>query len=195
MVQKFKSVFDEIKSNPNFSTSNSIEWFRKNIKSLALKPGDPRLLRDRIHIKPIPTPGFLYMFAYEAQTEGLPYFDMFPLSFVFRIEKDGFYGINFHYLPPKLRVVLYDKMLANLSNTKFDETTRIKMNWAMLSNFSKFPQVKPAVKHYLYDGCQSNFLKVSVQNFKIAIMLPVEQFTGASKQKVWADSLKIIRNR
>lgn len=194
-MQKYKTVFDEIRANPNFSTENSVEWFRKNVGKLGLKPGDPKLLRDRTNITQKITPGFMYLFAYEAKTETLPYYDMFPLSFVFSLEKDGFYGINFHYLAPKLRFVLFDKMSENLSNTKMDETTKIRANWAMLSNFSKFPQVKPAVKRYLYTQRQSNFLKIPILDIKTALMLPVENFVGKSKQAVWANSLKIIRTR
>lgn len=192
-MQKFKNVFDEIRNNPNFSPENSVEWFRKRVQTLGLKPGDPRLLRDRTNIVQKVIPGFVYLFAYEAKTETLPFYDMFPLSFVFSLERDGFYGINFHYLAPKLRFALYDKMVVNLSNNKMDETTKIRANWALLSNFSKFPMVKPAVKRYLYTQRQSNFLRIPITDVKTALMLPVENFVGKNKQQVWANSLKIIR--
>lgn len=191
-----KSVFDEIKSNPNYSYGKSIEWYRKQIRGLALKARDPRLLNDRDRIRKSVEPGFLYLFAYDPKHKAtLPFYDRFPLSFVFDFAKDGFYGINFHYLPYDMRFALFDRMsITSYENKeKFDDKMKMRLNWNILKNASRFPQVQPAVKHYLMDHVESNFIKLPISDWKTALLLPVEQFVGASTKSVWAQSRKIIR--
>ena len=50
--------------------------------------------------RPVVTPGEMYMFYYDAKhKDTLPYWDRFPLVFPFSKVKDGFLGLNLHYLP------------------------------------------------------------------------------------------------
>lgn len=192
-ARKFNSIFNEIKNTQNYSQDKSIAWFRTKLSQFQLQPGDKRLLKDKDRFARRIIPGHIYMYVYDPITEGLPVFDRFPLTFVFNVTKDGWTGLNFHYLPVKFRVIMLDRMMSNLSNTKYDETTRIKLNWQLLSNVSKYPMAQPAVKRYLKSQVKSRVIQVPVDDAKIAIMLPVEHFSGASKQSVWAQSLEIMR--
>ena len=83
---------------------------------------------------------------------------------------------------------LYD--VAN--NDKFDETTKLKMNYSILSSSSKFKYFGPCVKHYLNEHLRSRFLYVYPSEWDIALFLPTERFVGATKQKVWQDTKKLI---
>ncbi|UTS51954.1 hypothetical protein [Synechococcus phage BUCT-ZZ01] len=195
MALKYKSVFDEIRGNPNYSYLNSQRWFRNKVKELALRPNDPRLLQDKRATNAI-EPGFLYMFAYDAKhKDTLPYWDAFPMTFIFGFTKTGFIGINFHYLPIAARFALFDRLALNhLSNSKFDLSTKVNADWGTLKNFARFPQVKPAVKQYLISNVRSRFIKIPINDWKPALLLPVENFQGASKTTVWNNSSTIIRN-
>jgi hypothetical protein len=45
-------------------------------------------------------PGEMYFFQYDAKLKKeLPYWDKFPLIFPVEEAPNGFYGLNFHYLP------------------------------------------------------------------------------------------------
>lgn len=134
-------------------------------------------------------PGKLYMFFYDAKLkEELPYYDMFPLVFPFDRDADSFIGLNMHYLPYLLRVRLLDRLLTYSTNTKMDQTTRLKFQWATVKSASRLSLAKPCVHKYLISHVKSQFLEVDASQWFTAMMLPVERFSGSSKQAVWADS-------
>lgn len=169
------------------------EWYRKkarenkSIKETTLLKSDPERLQTKV------TPGQMYFFLYDAKhKQTLPYWDRFPLIFPFRKAKGGFYGINMHYLPLSYRAQLMDALYDITNNKKFDETTKLKLNYNVLQSAAKFRFFEPCVKHYLNDHVKSSFMLVQPVEWDIALWLPVERFQGASKTKVWADSKKRI---
>lgn len=182
-----KSIFDEVRSNPNFSLGKSIAWYRKQIKGLGVSQSS--LLNDPARKVTKLTPGYLYLFSYDPKgKDKLPFYDTFPLSFVFNIDSVGFHGINFHYLPYDVRFKLFDAMMLTSTNKTIDDKTRLRLNWQQLSNASKFPAVRPAVKRYLFSHVGSRFIQIPITDWKTALLLPVESFVGSSKQKVWQNS-------
>lgn len=188
-----KSVFDELKNNPNYSVGKSVTWYREQIRGMSLKARDPRLLNDPTRKRASVEPGFLYLYGYDPKLKNkLPFYDRFPLSFVFGFTDGGFMGINFHYLPYSMRFKLFDALMLN-AGSKIDDNAKLKVNWNILRSASKFPMVRPAVKHYLIDHVQTNFIKIPISDWKTALLLPVEQFVGASNNQVWNNSRQIIR--
>jgi hypothetical protein len=136
------------------------------------------------------------MFGYDPKGKNeLPYYDKFPLVFPFRKTPDGFIGLNMHYLPYPLRIQLLDALMVYKSNSRLDETTKIKYSWALIDGVSRYRAAKPCVKQYLTSHVRTQFRNVTSKDWATAMLLPVERFIGASKQEVWADSKKIIRRR
>jgi len=168
-------------------------WYRRTARSYT-NVNERQLLRgDRDRMTSKPMIGAMYMFSYSAKNRAtLPYYDKFPLIFPFRVAKGGFYGINMHYLPPALRAKLMDSLYDITNNKKYDESTRLKLSYSVLSSASKFKGFKPCVKQYLNTQVKSRFVYVYPSEWDLALFLPVENFVGASKQKVWADSRKMI---
>lgn len=174
-------------------TADAREWYRKTAESYKqinerqfMKGGNERLTSR-------PMVGSLYMYYYDPKHKAtLPYYDRFPLVFPYRKVEDGFMGINMHYLPLPLRAKLMDALYDVTNNDKFDETTKLKMNYNILSSTSKFKYFKPCIKHYLTDHVRSRFLYVYPSEWDAALFLPLERFQGATKQKVWAESKKLI---
>lgn len=139
-------------------------------------------------------PGNLYMFFYSAKhKETLPYWDTFPMVFPFAKTDDGFIGLNMHYLPYQLRVVLLDRLMQFSNNKNMDKTTKIRYSWNLISGVSKFKAAQPCVKRYLNTHVKSTFKKVESSDWATAMLLPVESFRGAAKIQVWEDSKRIIR--
>lgn len=138
-------------------------------------------------------PGNLYMFLYDAKhKETLPYWDMFPLVFPYEKTKDGFMGLNMHYLPYQLRVQLLDRLMQFANNRRMDESTRLKYSWNLIGGVSKFRAAEPCIKHYLDAHVRSAFKMIPASDWTTAMMLPVESFVGASKNRVWQDSKRSI---
>lgn len=174
-------------------TSEARKWYRDTAQSYnrinerTLMKGDAERLTNK------PMVGSMYMYYYDPKhKKTLPYYDMFPLVFPFRKTQDGFLGINMHYLPLIYRAKLMDALYDVTNNKNFDETTKLKMNYQVLSSAAKFKYFAPCVKHYLNDHLRSRFLYVYPSEWDVALFLPLERFQGATKQKVWAESKKLI---
>ena len=97
-----------------------------------------------------------------------------------------------HYIHPMLRAKLMDAFLQILNNDLYDETTRIRMKYNLLSSSSKYKWFKPCVKRYLNNHVTSKFLYVDPNKWATALFLPTEKFVGAKKMTVFMDSREII---
>ena len=183
-VSKYiQSVKDASKGRPK-----STEWYKDKIKEFG-KPGAQDLIRDGKRSS-IPFYGRLNMFFYDPKwKKKLPYYDTFPL--VLPIEKypDGFLGINMHYLPIPLRIRLLDKLVDFSNNTKFDESTKLIVDYSKLKNVRL---IKPTLHRYLAGHTKSQFRRIDADEFTIATLLPVQRFKKASAKEVWSDSRKMI---
>jgi len=194
-MAKLKDVFERNKYDLMTSVRKSRAWFeqqvlimsRQEITPQRVLQGNTEQLTTRV------MPGFMYMFAYDPKGKAdLPYYDRFPLVLPFNKTADGFIGLNLHYLPYPLRIILLDQLLVFKNNSKLDETTRIKYSWGLIGGVSKYAAAKPCVKQYLNGHVRSQFRQINANDWATAMLLPVERFVGASKQEIWADSRKVM---
>ena len=188
-----QTFFDKASTDPNIA-KKSRGWFNKEVVRLRQMRPMPRKLMQQDGRSTRLLPGRLYMFQYEAKgADTLPYFDRFPLVFPFEIQSGFFLGLNMHYLPYLLRIRLLDRMMTYASNKKMDDTTRLKSQWNTIKGSARLALAKPAVKKYLKVQVKSQFLQVNPDNWNTAMMLPVERFTGATRDRVWRESLEIAQ--
>ena len=175
-------------------SSSAREWFRDKAKSLG-KVSETKILRDDTsRLKNRNAIGKMYFFMYDAKHKAtLPYYDKFPLIFPVDRVQGGFYGINMHYLPLPLRAQLMDALYDITNNTRYDESTKLKLSYGVLKGAEKFSLFKPTFKRYLSSQVRSRFVEIAPAEWDVALFLQSEQFIGASKTKVWADSRKIIK--
>jgi len=178
----------------NFS-KESISWFRQNAANIR-SVNAQRMMTDKNNATKIVTPrdiGKMFMYFYDPKfKEVLPYYDKFPLIFLVNVDSQGFDGINLHYISPQLRARLMDSLYSLLNNTKYDNTTKLKISYQLLNNASKFKYFAPCYKRYLFSHVQSNFINVPVTNWDMAVMLPTERFAKANKSKVFKESLSTV---
>jgi len=165
------------------------DWLRSKIKEL--NPTPATLLRDRERLRNTQFIGGMFFFYYDPKTkDSLPYYDRFPLVLPIERYSDGFLGLNLHYIHPKQRIILLDKLSQYRTNNKFDETTKLRLSYQTLSAASKAFEMNPCIKRYLANHIESRFIEIHANEWDIAALLPVERFVGASTSKVWADSRK-----
>lgn len=191
------SILELIKRDPKYTQLRSIDWFKAKINELG--GNSPSVKTDLIKTtKDLQSnriiPGAMHMFGYDPKTkEDLPFYDKFPCSFIFSITETGFYGINFHYLSYAMRGRLYDKMWLIASRYHNNQQQVLRLNWKLFSAASKFPEVRPAIKQYLYSHITTRIIKVPVEDWKTSILLPVETFAKKSQSYVARNSGQIIK--
>jgi len=170
-------------------TSAARDWLKAKVSSLS--PSRTALMRDREKLKDKSMIGRMYFYFYDPKMkEMLPYYDRFPLVIPIERYSDGFLGLNLHYISPKQRIILLDKLSVFLNNDDYDETTKFRLRYHTLKNASRIFEGTPCIKRYLYKHVDSRFLEIPAEEWDIAALIPYEYFIGATKNKVYADSRK-----
>jgi len=137
--------------------------------------------------------GRMFMFFYDPKhKKTLPYYDRFPLIFVIDRKKDGFLGMNLHYLPPLFRARLMDALYSIERIDNIRKSKKLKLTYELLNSASRFRYFRPCIKQYLNQHRRSRFLYIPYNEWDIALMLPTERFVKDNKQNVWNESKRII---
>lgn len=195
MDNKFQQILNEGIEQGMLPSKSSLsrEWFRDKASQVSnMTIGSAMESLDNQVYNPLL--GRMMLFRYQPKTaDELPYYDKFPLIIPFRKLVDGFIGINFHYLPLDLRAKLMDGLYDYINNTRFDESTKIRITYELMSNVAALKYFRPCVKRYLNTSMRSRFLVVPPQQWDIALFLPLERFSKTTKQNVYRDSRRIIR--
>ena len=179
-------------------------WMKNTIRSLheiADISVEEKFIRDEKRLVSKTTfkrVGQMFMFNYQpANRIKLPYYDTFPLIFILRLDNDGFLGINLHYLPPQLRLLLF-KMLMKFASGGFEsKDTRLVLFYEYLMRQPTFRHyIKPCIKKYLYHRIDSYILRIPPEDWYIAVFLPLSRFKKKYRNKVWEETRrKILEDR
>jgi hypothetical protein len=187
LIDRIKSSLAKEGLTPRTNASRA--WLRAKVKDL--KPTSEALMRDRNRLKGKSMIGKMYFYFYDPKTKDtMPYYDRFPLVIPIERYNDGFLGLNLHYIHPKQRMILLDKLSDTMSNDTYDENTKLKISYRYLAAASKIFEANACIKRYLFSHVDSRFLEITADEWDIAATLPVETFVGASTSKVYADSRK-----
>jgi hypothetical protein len=162
-------------------------WLKSKIKSLQVTPST--LMNDRERLRTNSIIGKMYFYYYDPKTKDkLKYYDKFPLVIPIERYKDGFLGLNLHYVSPRIRLVLLDKLSSFANNKKYDETTRLRLSYQTIKAASSIFEATPCIKRYLYSHVKSRFLEIEASEWDIAAVLPVESFEKKPKEHVFTES-------
>lgn len=189
------SLFQEIKESAQ-GRELSIKWYQNRIKHIGGSSlRNPRsLIHDEEgHGVARARPGFgeLNLFGYfPKDPERLNYYDLYPIVLPLVRHRNGFTGLNFHYLPVTLRV----KLLTILAEAYGDENTqRINVTYFMIRSMRL---IKPVIRRYIRTEVRTLYLRIPLDDMLIGILLPVQQFmTGPESRtsnvlprEVWRNS-------
>tara|TARA_B100000470_G_scaffold221434_1_gene211792 strand:+ start:137 stop:634 length:498 start_codon:yes stop_codon:yes gene_type:complete len=140
-----------------------------------------------------------YFFKYITETN-IEYFDIFPL--ILSLGKIGkvITGLNFHYLPPKMRIPLLNQMMKLKpdmiqSPVAFAKHFK-KLVWAQ----RKWRPAQTCFKRYVLEDIRGGkILRIERPDWeKVMMQEKVEKFVSGQNQrvnikKVWRDSIRKIR--
>ena len=93
---KIKGMKGDLRNK--FSSTNAAKFYRDAEEKI-----NPNIFKKRVSL------GEIYCYHYNPKyRQTLPYYDMFPIVLPFEKHKNGFTGINFHYLPIYMRIKLLE---------------------------------------------------------------------------------------
>jgi hypothetical protein len=195
---------DAIRKNQLFTRNEeSRRWFyertrRTNINSAQfIREYDQSDMRTTSQIQI----GCMYCFLYDPKwKDELPYYDRFPLIFITDtwVDKSGkahFAGINMHYLPYKQRAALMDALLDLQNNTTILSNKKLLISYGIMKKAATSKWFAPTYKRYLKNHVRSRLVKIPYEEWIIASLMPVAEFSKASQKDVWKDSLKKTKGR
>jgi len=162
---KLKGLKGEARNR--FSSTNPDKFYRESPNKIA-----PTGLKR--------TAGFgdLYCYHYDPKyKKTLPYYDAFPLIMLIGSDKETFLGCNFHYLNPRFRAILLDKL-----------TAKVGKGIPKWKSLSKIKEIAPTIKRYRFDHIDKKVIQIKEDEKEISIFLPLERFRKSSKSAVWSDS-------
>lgn len=168
------------------------DWYRNAAQNVNVTP--TRLIKEnRSKMTTGTEPGTMVLFNYDPKgKKDLPYYDTFPLIFVVGPAEGGFYGLNMHYLPLKQRAMLMDALYDLTTNSRYDDSTKLKLSYQLLKKASSYKYFKPCFKHYLNRHVKSRKMLVDSVEWDIALFLPLQRFQKASASQIYSDSLKKV---
>ena len=159
-------------------TKKSVAWFKQKVGESA------KGFKKKAQLRP----GKMYTFGYDAKLKAiLPYWDKFPLIIVLDAYKDGFMGLNFHYLHPIERMKFMNKIMKFASQKgeveDMTDKARFNMTWRSVKNIKNSDKM---IHKYLYGHVRTSLLEAPPNEWENAIFLPYQRFVGASAKSVWS---------
>tara|TARA_B100000029_G_scaffold385227_1_gene380873 strand:- start:161 stop:817 length:657 start_codon:yes stop_codon:yes gene_type:complete len=163
----YKTLFEQV-ADKTGGEQQSLSWYKNTLHSLAqiYKESPDKIISDERRdatndpheqdgnkLRTTVKQGHLYFFEYKAKSKWLPYYDKFPLAYVFKAHQGGFYAANLHYLKPKSRL----KAILKLERGLIDIPKKI-------------------IHKYLSDHVESLYLDLASEEWETSILIPVEDF-------------------
>ena len=173
------------------------QWFRdealktKRVNVNQIFQNSRKSMTGNINISAI---GSMFLFNYNPKMKDtLPFYDIFPLTFIVELYKDGFLGINLHYLNPYMRAKLMDALYTIA--LKQGDKIKLQLSYRVLKSATKFKGFQPCLKRYLFSHMQSKFLFIEPGKWDTVLMLPTQRFVKTSADVVWKHSQDVIGGR
>lgn len=165
-------IFDQFielaqKASLDSGTLKSKEKFRRQVSTKSHLTNIEAITKNLPSVGKL-KPGLLVTYEYDPKLkDSLPYWDRYPLIFVINVNKDGWIGLNVHYLHPAQRSKLfYDYQKTGKAFIEHDVS-------------------KKALKKYLAKHVVTKPKEIPSYLWEIAIQLPYEDFQGMSSRGVW----------
>lgn len=156
----------------------------------------------KLHFGNRPLIGQMLFFKYEPINEKFlntpnTYYDIFPLCIITDVTRDGFEGINLHYLDLEKRQFLLSSLLEGYTVIKSNDTSRNRLlvSYQSLKNRRKMRFFKPCYKKYRWKGIKRRPIEVPFEYWQVLSNLDLGFFTNKVKPSVYRHTnTKITRN-
>ena len=179
IADKFKGIK---KDTVRRSSARSSKWLTNKLKTGV----DKKFLTNK------PILGKMYLFRYDPKhKETLPYYDVNPLVIPIGYYPDGFLGLNIHYLPPKWRLLLLDR-LDTYASGKLPNRKKFRVTYDLLRASSRMKMFEPTLHRYLNSHKRSKMALIPADEWEFVVTLPLARFKKKSNRSVYTASRKMF---
>ena len=201
LILSRKSAFEAlddlfIETGIRRGSSQAMDWYKSLVRQLFegtdMSP-EETVLRDRTRM--IQKSGYkrlggMYLFNYlpRKTKKPLKYYDTVPLVFILQYTKDGFLGLNLHYLHPTMREKFFSMLQLRMRGSIDNPLSRLDLEYKTLKKNRQFRYYRPCIKRYKTKYIGSRILHIWPKDWQFAIHLPIERFKKKSKYQVWMES-------
>lgn len=192
-IKRLKDKFQKAASKQGMEvlSQESLQWFYDFTKKFA-KTATFGKMKDEGKIATRIVPGRLYLYKYDPKTkEDMPYYDAMPLVLVTGVTPQGWYGINFHYMPPKARFKIMEALLETLNNPAYTDHFKMKINWEKAVRIARGVganrYLQHSIKQYLGNHLTSSMIELHPEAWEMALFLPLQKFKKKGSSFVWKD--------
>ena len=174
---EFEDIFKQPQEDLTTLLRSSAGWFEAQARALSeMTSGHQAVNSGYFQIDYMAIPGNMILFKYfPKHNEKLDYWDVYPLVIPFGQIKQGFIGINFHYLGYYERLRLF-RSLSGLANTSnLSRRTKLNLTWGSIQTAAG-SAVQNAIHCYLYSQMRSPIRHIHPKDWITALTLPWESF-------------------
>lgn len=175
------SLLDKLNKNMTAAgikprTQAARAWIGQQLRNLKIPNNRANLLNDPTRAGHKAVIGRMFFFHYDPKfKEELPVWDKFPLVLPIEVYPDSFLGLNLHYLDPYNRLYLLDLLHDFINNDKYNDSTRFKLSYQVLSASKRYAVMQPCIKRYLFSHIMSRMVYIEPDSWETAIFLPTEK--------------------
>ena len=144
--------------------------------------------------------GQLVFFKYKPISESFisrnTYYDLYPMVLICDVRKEGFEGINLHYLHPQYRMFLFEQIIRRIPVLKAGEEwrNRLAVDYDRLNGQRPMKFFRACYRRYLWKGMKRRPAILPYEMWEQLIESETSRFVGARPVTVYRDSYhQVIR--
>lgn len=173
MVNKGKFWKQKGVTVSNSAVKRASSFFSQKIGALKDRAKDASMSTMAWRSAGRPQLGKMYFYAYDPKhKKTLPMYDKLPLIIPIEYYKDGWLGMNLHYLPPRMRYAFLKELLKISGNPKMNDATKLKVSYKLLKGAAKSRMFEPTIHRYLANHVRSNIREVHPADWSTIVFLP-----------------------
>lgn len=157
----------------NSAVKRASNFFSQKIGDLKDKAKDATMNKMSWRTAGRPQLGRMYFYAYDPKhKKTLPMYDRLPLIIPIEYYKDGWLGMNLHYLPVRMRYAFLKELMKIGGNPKLNDKAKLKLSYGLLKGAAKSRYFEPTIHRYLANHVRSNIKEVHSSDWSTVVFLP-----------------------
>lgn len=140
--------------------------------------------------------GQMLFFKYKPISESFisrdTYYDMYPMVLVCGVTKEGFEGVNLHYLHPQYRIFLFEQIMKRIpvlrSGTEW--RNRLNIDYDKLNAHRSMKFFKVCYRKYLWKGMKRRPAILPYEMWEQLMAAETSRFVGAKPVTVYRESYR-----